>query len=150
MKNRFLNATLAATSLLLGAGYAQIASAHNSSGSLGQTAGSTDLYIASCFNNNDGTGDSVRLAIQVADLGPVAAPKVSVQVLKGVAAATSTDSKDGDSKYSPFVYNNGGNGSYYVIVSKTGTGVENYDLDFHCQAASGAHTGTSIQMLQNQ
>jgi hypothetical protein len=150
MKNRLLNTTFIATSLLLTASYTNIASAHNASGSLGQAASATDLYMVSCFDNGDGTGVSARLAMQVADLAPAAAPKVSVQVIKGVSAVTSTDSKDGDAKYSPFVYSNGGDGSYYVSVSKTAAGAENYDLDFHCQNAAGGHTGTTIQMLQNK
>jgi hypothetical protein len=150
MKNVPLQKLLLLALSLNLAGYANFASAHDASGSLGKAAGATDLYLVSCFDNQDGTGASSRLAFQISDDGPVALPKVSVQVVKGVKAATSTDAIDGDAKFSPFAYNYGGDGEYWLTVSKTGAGIENYSLELHCQSSTGEHTGTNFQLVQNQ
>jgi hypothetical protein len=37
-----------------------------------------------------------------------------------------------------------------ILVNKNKTGKANFALDYHCQAASGDHTGTEITQIQNQ
>lgn len=148
MKNIRMKKSVLAMALLFPLGQAGSAWAHDQSGSLGKSAGATDLYQVTC--STDSGGDSDHLNIQVLDSAPAASPMVSVQVQKGASAANSTDAKDGDTAYSPLVSAKGGNGAYNVLVNKTASGAENYKLEYHCQAKDGEHTGTSIFVLQNQ
>lgn len=148
MKNTRLKNSVLAVALVLPLGQAGSVWAHDQNGSLGKSAGATDLYQVSC--STDSGGDSDHLNVQVLDSAPAASPMVSVQVQKGAAAANSTDPKDGDTAYSPEVSVTGGNGAYTVMVNKTASGAENYALEYHCQAKNGNHTGTAIVPLQNQ
>jgi hypothetical protein len=148
MKRTNLKNAVVAVSFLAAAGHAAISSAHTTVGALGAGAGATDHYQVIC--STDSGGVTGRLGIRAIDKAPKAAPMVSVQTRKGAVATNSTDAVDGDAAYSPMSYNKGGNGVYYVTVTKSWGGAENYTLDYHCQTNSGVHTGTSIVQLQNQ
>lgn len=152
MKKIFLKNTVAAASLLLFTGYAGVASAHEQSGSLGTGAGATDLYQVSCYNDGSGTGATSHLATSVVAGYLAAGIKVSVRTQKGSKATNTTDPINGDSVSSPFVYNAGGDGVYYMTVGKSAATIvpRSYNISFHCQNSSGGHTGTSWVMLQNQ
>ncbi len=143
LKNAFL-----ATSVLSVLGYAGSASAHDQSGTLGVAATATDYYQVSCYD--DGNGSAQKLAVQIKDAAPVAAPIVSIQVVKGRKASNSTDAVDGNAAYSPLLNITGGDGDYNVTVSKTAAGAETYTFQFHCVTSGGDHTGTDIAVLQNQ
>lgn len=143
LKNAFVTA-----SFLVAVGHTGIASAHSQAGALESKARATDQYRVTC--STDGGGVTDRLAIRVRDEAPVNKPMVSAQVRKGALATNTTDAKDGNTAYSPRVYTNGDNGVYYVTVTKTRKGAERYTLEYHCQTATGGHTGTEITTLQNQ
>lgn len=136
-----------AVGLLAGA-----ASAHTQSGSLGNGAASTDYYQVIC--SDDGTGPPASLSVQILDGAPAAAPLVSVQVRSGEALANTTDPNDGDGTASAVIHVNGGAEVVYeVLVDKSGVGVENYVLTYHCLTGpngTGLHTGTDLITRQNQ
>ena len=163
-------------SLLIATSYAGIVAAHNQSGSVGTIASgvaATDAYQVTC--SNDGNGAPARLSVQVADLGVVAADKkatlVSTQIIHpqtATASILSEDAKDGDAivagaagGFSPLITLVGGtaaaNQNYIVTVNKQLTastvaaqkGIENYNLQLHCQTATGVHTGTNWINTQN-
>lgn len=143
LKNAFVTA-----SFLVAVGHTGIASAHSQTGALASKARATDLYRVTC--STDAGGETYRLPIRVRDEAPVKKPLVSAQIRKGSLATNTTDAKDGNTAYSPRVYTNGGNGVYYVTVTKTGKGAERYTLEYHCQTETGGHTGTDITTLQNE
>jgi hypothetical protein len=137
--------------LALALGGASVAAAHTQNGSLGADASATDFYQVNC--SDDGSGTPGSLVLEVLDAAPVAAPLVSVQIRKGSLLTNTTDAVDGDSSWSPLVFLNGGGGVYDVLVDKSGAGAESYSLDYHCVTGAnggGVHTGTSIQVRQNQ
>ena len=163
-------------SLLIATSYAGIVAAHNQSGLVGTIASgkaATDAYQVTC--SNDGNGAPARLVVQVADLGVVAADKkatlVSTQIIHpqtATASKLSEDAVDGDAivagqagGFSPLITLVGGtaaaNQNYIVTVNKQLTastvaaqkGIENYNLQLHCQTATGTHTGTNWIQTQN-
>ncbi len=75
---------------------------------------------------------------------------MSVQTRKGIIATNITDPIGGDGISSPVVHNWGGDGAYTVLIDKSGAGLNNYALTFHCETATGVHTGTGIIINQDQ
>jgi hypothetical protein len=142
LKNAFV-----AAAFLLAIGHTDITPADSLSGALGSRAQATDLYQITC-SAEDGATDHLR--IHVRDNTPTKKPMLSVQVHKGFVAINSTDAKDGDTKYSRWVSNHGGDGVYQVLVDKSSAGAETYTLEYHCESSTGIHTGTGIAQLQNQ
>jgi hypothetical protein len=64
-----------------------------------------------------------------------------------------TDKKDGDRRYSPWAYVDGGNGVYQMSVTKSRRGRERFSVEFHCQGPSSSgyvHTSTGVVIIQNQ
>lgn len=147
MRISSLKSAFASASLVLAVGHTPIALAHTQVGSLGSGAGATDLYTVTC--STDSGGVTFRLYTRMKD-NTSGSSLVQVQTRKGSIATNTTDPTGGDSAYSPTVYNNSGNGAYNVLVDKTASGTNNYTLDYHCQTATGVHTGTSITTNQNQ
>ena len=148
MKAIIIKKALLTASVLSLLGYVGSASAHDQAGALGAAAAATEYYKVTCYD--DGAGPTASLSLQVIDLAPVAAPLVSVQVLKGILVKNTTDAVDGNAAYSPALSLAGGNGAYSVIVDKTAIGAETYSLQYHCLTSAGAHTGSLIAPLQNQ
>jgi hypothetical protein len=166
MKNIMLKNTLAAT-LLLGAGFSGIASAHDIfNATLGTSAGAMDKYTVSCVNDPSeaDTGPADRLQVLVRDQnaangGTTNAASVRIVAFKvsGTAAtnalpATMTsDTSETNNTYSSALNvnsaTNGGNGDYEVFVSKSASGIEDYDVTIHCQTSAGVHTGTTEPVL---
>lgn len=143
-----LKNTVITASFLVAVGHAGTVYAHTKGGSLGSPASATDVYRVTC--SNDGSGATHHLVTQVRDNAPVKPPKVSVVATKGGASTTSTDPVDGNSAYSPEKELAKGNGVYTVSIKKSASGSEIYTLQYHCETASGVHTGTSISQTQNQ
>ena len=140
--------------LLIAAGYAGLVSAHTQSGAVGianSGVARTDVYAVTC--SNDGSGAPAKLTVRIKDLAPVKAPLVSTQLSKsGASSPLSTDARDGDTLFSPFVTLARGAGVYTLRVNKSAStvvGIETYIADFHCQTAGGVHTGTSWRLIQN-
>lgn len=151
MKNTFLTVAMTAAALLL-TGYANLASAHSQSGSLGTAAGATDLYQVTCSDDGSGTGSSYKLATSITVGYMPYSTRVSVRTEKGSKATNTTDPVNGDSLSSPYAYNIGGDGVYYMSVGHTtATNLpRSYVINFHCVNSAGGHTGTTWVMLQNQ
>lgn len=152
MKSISLKKTVMTASFLVAVGHAGIIVAHTATGSLGSSAGATDVYAVIC--STDAGTATYRLATRVRDNAPVKPPLVSVSSSKGGVVTNTTDTNgDGNSSYSAYAYNNKGNGTYTVSVKKSASGSELYTLVFHCQgpASSGfIHTGTDSTLIQNQ
>lgn len=125
--------------------FAWAAQADTQPGSLATDAGAANYYQVTC--SDDGAGPPASLAVAVRDVAPVAAPLVSVQILKGAAARNATDAVDGDAGFSPTVFVDGGAGVYDVFVDKSAAGDEGFVLSFQCTTGAGGTgnaTGTSI------
>jgi hypothetical protein len=134
-----------------------IVSAHTQTGSLGKKttgAAATDVYSASCFDDDGGAGVPSKIYVHIKDNAPKLTPAISVQVIKGGLATTpSIDAIDGDATYGPAVSLAKGPGDYTILVNKSAStvkGTDSYSLEFHCQSANGGHAGTDISMSQNQ
>ena len=122
--------------------------AHDISGSLGKANTVVDYYQVHCYD--DGNGPNNRLEVAIKDLAPVAAPKVSIQIIRDDTTTNTTDAVDGDASYSPIVNVTGSDGFFYMTVDKTATGAENYSVQFHCMTSDGQHTGTIISTIADQ
>jgi hypothetical protein len=173
MKNTSLKKKLVAALLLASAGHAGIASAFTMlgsktkirttvsvtpppplpppsteflhSGALGAAAWATDVWEVVC------PATTVRLATQLLDSSPLAAPLLSVQAIKVDNKATSsTDPSNGNNVYSPLVSITGSAGTFYVLVDKTLAGTKVYTVDIECKnSANEALAATSVQLKQD-
>lgn len=149
MKTSQLKAVLFSLSVMAAAIAPNFANAHESGArALGTGAGATDVYPISCFD--DGNGNTSYLTVAVQDLAPVANPTVSIQIFKDGFSNNASDLVDGDAGTSPSIKLTRGNGTYYVMVNKSRTGAENYQFDYHCMTATGAHTGTTESLIYKQ
>lgn len=152
MKTVSLKNTVITASFLVAVGHAGTTLAHSATGSLGSSAGATDVYAVVC--STDAGTATYRFATRVRDNAPVKAPLVSISSSKGGVVTNTTDTNgDGNSSYSAYAYNNKGNGTYTMSIKKSASGSENYTAVFHCQgpASSGyIHTDTTYTLIQNQ
>lgn len=142
-----------ALSFLLSVGQAGVVLGHSAGGFLGTKKRATDVYSVTCSNEEGGDTATFRLAARVRDEPPARNPKVSVTIEKGGTAVRVTDKKDGDRRFSPWAYVNGGNGVYRMSVTKSRRGRERFSVEFHCQGPSSSgfvHTGSSVVIIQNQ
>lgn len=151
MKNLscFNNAILiAAVAVLLG--QVGFASAHTEGAVMdpaGNKASFTALALVTCFN--DGGGDADHIIARVRDNSPaVPGLLVSLQILKGGRAINVTDATSGDADFSNFVALHGGGGGYQLMANKTAIGARDFEVEFHCNAADGTHTGTNTFVQQ--
>lgn len=128
-------------------GHAVQTHAHDAGAVLGDSPTFVAVGIASCFD--DGNGPADHLIFRIRDNSP-AVPDLltSLHVFKGNQVANTTDAISGDADYSPYVSLHQGPGAYFLIVSKTGAGERSFDVEYHCNAADGAHTGTDISVSQ--
>jgi hypothetical protein len=143
-----------ALSFLLSVGQAGVALGHSAGGSLGKKKRATDVYSVTCSNEEGGDTSTFRLAARVRDELPRRKPKLSVTIAKDGTAVLVTDKNgDGNRRYSPWAYVDGGNGNYQMIVTKSRRGPEIYSVEFHCQGPSSSgfiHTGSDVVITQNQ
>ncbi len=128
-------------------GQANLAHAHDISGSLGSANTSIDYYQVHCYN--DGTGSTAHLYAAIKN-NSATTPKVSLQIIRDNTATNTTDAVNGDASYSPGVYQPGTDGFFYLTVDKTAAGVVNYSVQYHCQTGDQQHNGTDIFQLTNQ
>jgi len=141
-------------------GYVCLASAHEQAGTLGRknsTAAGTDIFQIDCYD--DDNGDPHHLIANVSDLRPVNPALIGIQITSlttGQESKLSIDPKDNDGKASADVKVVSDRGPYQVKIQRIRTpkdkkGVEVYFMVFHCETATGAHTGTSDPVMkQNQ
>jgi len=140
MKNTSLKKGVITVSLLLSVVYIGIASAHDYHGSLGTSAAATDMFQISCFDDQDGSGESEHLYLEISDTSRVPGLKVSAQLFLNGKAFNTTDAGTG----SPAIKFNGGNNVTYILtVDKSAAGAAGYDIVYHCENKTGGHTGTT-------
>ncbi|MES2626287.1 MAG: hypothetical protein V4628_13470 [Pseudomonadota bacterium] len=130
--------------------YSSAASAHSARSILDSTennANFTALARVTCFN--DGSGNTSYLTARVRDNSP-AMPDlfINLQLIKGTMAISATDTTSGDASYSDSIALPGGNGVYTMMLNKTRAGARSFEIEWHCVAADGAHTGTEIILDQ--
>ena len=119
--------------------------AHEQSGTLGDAASATDIYTIVC------EAGSSQVYFDFYSSLPKGSPTdlvLSAQVLGGKNTITMTDPNSSDKLPSrgDEIQSDG----LIVLVNKNKTGKANFALDYHCQSASGDHTGTEITQIQNQ
>ena len=152
MKSASLKKIIMAASIMVAAGYAGGASAHSAGATIdsaGNNASATDLAQVICYDDGDGPTDHLFVQIQDAS-SPVSGLLVSAQIYKDNKMTNTTDTVSGDANASPGTTLIGGNGVYYLSVSKTAIGARNFTVTYHCQTAAEVHTGTDITVFQVQ
>ncbi len=143
MRFPHLLAGLVATLSIAAAGNA---AAHSADLSLGADAGATDYFGLIC--STDAGTETDHLYVQIQS-NTANGPLLSAQVHKGSVATNITDPVSGDANPSPASRTKGGNGLYHLLINKTGAGVVNYTINFHCLDATGTiHTGTDGVVYQ--
>lgn len=130
-------------------GYAGISGAHEAGATMdpdGTTASFTGYALVTCI---DDIGVTDSLVASIKDTSP---PQdkllVSLQIIKGSRAASTTDPISGDGNFSPEVRVHGGSGVYQVLVNKTIAGARSFIVSYHCMTASNEHTATEIVVKQ--
>ncbi|MEN9680304.1 MAG: hypothetical protein RLZZ627_197 [Pseudomonadota bacterium] len=139
-----------ALSMLIGC--ALPAFAHDQGGALASSPYATQSWLITCYD--DGNGIAAALYFDVKASTPSRKFGVTATVFKNGVEASTTDSKSGDKIRSPVAILNGGDGEYVITLSKAKArdnqpdsilkGTMVYGFTYHCQSASGAHTGTLI------
>lgn len=148
MQNKFFQTLMAAT-LATAAGQALAHSAGAVLDAAGNNASATDMAQVICYD--DGNGTPHHLYTQIQDLSPpVPGLYLSTQIYTDTQMANATDPVSGDTSPSPVAAVAGGEGPYYVVISKTAAGARTFDFTYHCQTANDTHTGTDISVLQVQ
>lgn len=131
--------------LVIGLLYTFTANAHDKSGSLGESASATDIFAVSCGDNTH------QVYFELFATLPKGAPsdlKVSTELLGGKNTITVTDESSVDNLKSRGV--DVQTSSLIVLVNKNRAGKANFAMQYHCESASGDHTETDINQLQNQ
>ncbi|HWK53649.1 MAG TPA: hypothetical protein VNR18_04700 [Hyphomicrobiales bacterium] len=142
----FLSLTLA---LLASPMLAQAHSAHAVFDKAGDRPGFTALARATCFN--DGAGEPAWLEARIRDnSAPAEGLYLSLQIVKGDQAISTTDTVSGDAGYSERIAVYGGSGVYTLLLTHTRAGAREFDIEYHCMAANGSHAGTDMVVVQYQ
>ena len=115
----------------------------------GTNANATILAAITCFD--DGNGEPEGLFAQIKDLSdPEPGLLISIQLYKGIQAASDTDTVSGDADYSEGIQLDAGPGVYQLLVDKTDVGARRFDVIWHCMTEDHTHTGTDILLRQFQ
>lgn len=136
-------------SLLLMVGSIGDVAAHNQAGSF--TTGkrtAVDFYQITCGPGSD------HLSFSVKDV-TANSSRVVALVHKGsscdaLCALNMADNNDQDNNYSPLTLVKQGEGIYNLFVFHNASGKDRYDVQYHCEDASGVHTDTGIVSRQQQ
>lgn len=125
-------------------------SAHEASGTMdvnGNVPGFTGYAQFGCFD--DGSGPPDHFVISIEDNSPPQGNLlISAQVISRSEASNTTDSLSGDGNPSPEArVQTIQNGTYFVLVNKTGAGARDFTLNYHCMTIDNAHTGTNDPIL---
>lgn len=149
MPHRLFQRVAAAIFTAITLGYAGISGAHEAGATMdpnGTTASFTGYALVTCI---DDIGVTDYLVASIKDTSP---PQdkllVSLQIIKGSRAASTTDPVSGDGNFSPEVRVHGGSGVYQVLVNKTIAGARSFIVSYHCMTASNEHTATEITVKQ--
>ena len=130
-------------------GYAGLSGAHDAGATMdpdGTTASFTGYALVTCI---DDVGVTDRLVASIKDTSP---PQdklfVSLQIIKGNRADSTTDPVSGDGNFSPEAKVQGGSGVYQILVNKTIAGARSFLVSYHCMTADNVHTATEITVRQ--
>jgi hypothetical protein len=126
--------------------------AHDQGGALASSPFATQSWLITCFD--DGNGPATNIYFDVKASTPRRKFGVTATASKNGQEISTTDPKSGDKIRSPAVSFSGGDGEYIMTLSKAKTrpslpdstlkGTMVYGFTYHCESASGAHTGTLI------
>lgn len=145
LRSKFILRTL---SILMVTAYAELTMAHNATAVIdvaSNNAGATDLAIVSC------TGGTAYLEGTVKDMSaPVLGLFLSYHIYRDLKMATTTDPVANDAFAGPTIQVAGGDGNFFISLTKTKAGARLFDVSWHCKDAAGNHTGTDITVAQVQ
>lgn len=162
--NKKIKTTLLSSAILIACSYTSTVFAHDYAENLKSAAGAsaTDLYRIDCSQDSQAASQSPthQLFVQIRDdsaAGGKLSATASVFTPGSGKATTVTDATGGDltlspSKVLPVIGADAQDVQFFIAVSHSATGAKTYVLSYHCQDASGQHTGTSLPpaILQNQ
>ncbi len=138
MKQQLIKKTFTSLVLLLGIGYAGVSSAHIHSGFMPNKT--TQVLTLNCPDANNPTGlATAQVTAQVAD-GASNNGIMSVTIVKGANAITTSDLQQGGNTPGPEVLLAAGSGTYFLIASQTAPVAGPYSIIYHCEASNGAET----------
>lgn len=161
--NKNIKTTLLSSIIIIATSYTSTVLAHDYTDSLKAAFGAsaTDLYRIDCSQDAGAASQSPthQLFIQIND-GSAAGGKLSATAsvfTPGFGKAlTVTDPTGGDGVASPsklltVIGADQQDNQFFITVNHSATGAKSYTLGYHCQDASGQHTGTSLPLtvLQN-
>ncbi len=162
--NKNIKTTLLSSVILIVSSYTPTVLAHDYVGTLGTLAGAsaTDLLRVDCSQDVGAASQSPthQLYITITD-GTAAGGKLTASAAvftPGFGKATTvTDPKGGDGVSSPektltVIGADKQDVEFFITINHSATGGKSYTLGYHCQDASGQHTGTSnpLTVLQSQ
>ncbi|MBK7491078.1 MAG: hypothetical protein KBF68_12000 [Nitrosomonas sp.] len=149
MTHLLFQRAVATTFAMITIGYASVSGAHEAGATMdpnGTVASFTGYALVTCI---DDIGVTDRLVASIKDTSP---PQdkllVSLQIIKGSRAASTTDPVSGDGNFSPEARVQGGSGVYQILVNKTIAGARSFIVSYHCMTASNEHTATEITVKQ--
>jgi hypothetical protein len=162
--NTKIKTTLLSSTILIVSSYTSTVLAHDYQESLKAAFGAsaTDLYRIDCSQDSQAASQSPthQLFVQIRDdsaAGGKLSATASVFTPGFGKATTVTDPAGGDVTLSPskaltVIGADAQDVQFFIAVSHSATGLKNYVLSYHCQDASGQHTGTALPpaILQNQ
>ena len=149
MPHQLFQRTVAMIFTVITLGYAGLSGAHDAGATMdpdGTTASFTGYALVTCI---DDVGVTDRLVASIKDTSP---PQdklfVSLQIIKGNRADSTTDPVSGDGNFSPEAKVQGGSGVYQILVNKTIAGARSFLVSYHCMTADNVHTATEITVRQ--
>ena len=149
MSHQLFQRTVAMIFTVITLGYAGLSGAHDAGATMdpdGTTASFTGYALVTCI---DDVGVTDRLVASIKDTSP---PQdklfVSLQIIKGNRADSTTDPVSGDGNFSPEAKVQGGSGVYQILVNKTIAGARSFLVSYHCMTADNVHTATEITVKQ--
>lgn len=149
MSHQLFQRTVAMIFTVITLGYAGLSGAHDAGATMdpdGTTASFTGYALVTCI---DDVGVTDRLVASIKDTSP---PQdklfVSLQIIKGNRADSTTDPVSGDGNFSPEAKVQGGSGVYQILVNKTIAGARSFLVSYHCMTADNVHTATEITVRQ--
>lgn len=149
MHIKFPDTTCLAIALILMVLYTSSSSAHTAGAVLGSERSFAAVAFVTCFKDVGDTEDPDNLIIRIRDDSePISGLILTAQIYKQGKSIFISDLNAGDASYSPWIELKAGGGDYMVSVSKTNEGPRTFVIDYHCNAANGAHVGTNIKVEQ--
>jgi hypothetical protein len=150
MKNKTFTLKTLVLSVLISSSAETVA--HDQGGALASSLYASQSWLITCYD--DGNGVAASLYFDVKASTPGRKFGVTATVSKNGEEASTTDPKSGDKIRSPAASLSAGDGEYIMTLSKAKVretqpdsilkGTMVYGFTYHCESASGAHTGTLI------